>query len=80
VGLSCIREASFSESRTGWRRSADRARLHAISLLSGNLTGKFAILRHRETVLEQETAVLQRLFTQFPTQINREIILEKRDF
>jgi hypothetical protein len=27
----------------GWRRSADRARLHAISLLSGNLTGNFAI-------------------------------------
>ena len=32
-----------------WRRSADRARLHAISLLSGNLTGNFANLRHLET-------------------------------
>jgi MFS family permease len=36
----------------GWRLSADRARLHAISLLSGNLTGNFAILRHLEKVLE----------------------------
>jgi hypothetical protein len=27
-----------------------------------------------------ETAVLQRLFQQFPTRISREIILENRDF
>jgi hypothetical protein len=33
----------------GWRRSADRARLYAISLLSGNLTGNFAIFGHLET-------------------------------
>jgi hypothetical protein len=64
----------------GWRCSADRTRLHAISLLSGNLTGNFAILRHLETVLAQETAVLQPLIEQFPTQINREIISEIREF
>jgi hypothetical protein len=63
----------------GWRRSADRARLHVISLLSGNLTGNFAILRHLETVLAQETAVLQPLITQFPLQINREIISRNRE-
>jgi hypothetical protein len=28
----------------GWRRSADRTRLHANSLLTGNLTGNFAVL------------------------------------
>jgi hypothetical protein len=50
----------------GWRCSADRARLHSISLLSGNLTGNFAILRHLETDLEQETAVPQGLLRQFP--------------
>jgi hypothetical protein len=60
----------------GWRRSADRARLHVISLLSGN----FANLRHLAAALGQETAVLQRLFAQFPTQINREIISDNRDF
>jgi hypothetical protein len=64
----------------GWRRSADRARLHAISLLSGNLTGNFAILRHLEKVLEQETAAPQSLFAQFPTQINRENISTNREF
>src|ERR1700733_10336386 len=58
----------------GWRCSADRTRLHAISLLSGNLTGNSAILRHLETVLAQKTAVLQPLIEQFPTQANREII------
>ncbi|MEH2567751.1 hypothetical protein V1289_007378 [Bradyrhizobium sp. AZCC 2289] len=31
----------------GWRRSADRTRLHANSLLTGNFTGKFAIWRPR---------------------------------
>jgi hypothetical protein len=64
----------------GWRCSADRTRLHAISLLLGNLTGNFAILRHLETVLAQETPVLQPLIEQFPTQINGEIILEIREF
>jgi hypothetical protein len=52
-------EDSLNRGLLGWRCSADRTRLHAISLLSGNLTGNSAILRHLETVLAQETAVLQ---------------------
>ena len=55
-----------------WRRSADRTRLHANSLLSGNFTGNFATLRLPRPILQQETAVLQRLIERFPTQINRE--------
>jgi hypothetical protein len=51
----------------GWRHSADRAHLLAISLLSGNLTGNFAILRHLETVLAQESTVLQLLIEQLPS-------------
>ena len=54
----------------GWGCSADRTRLLAISLLSGNLTGNFATLRHLETVLALETAVPQALIEQFPTQAN----------
>jgi hypothetical protein len=50
----------------GWRPSADRTRLRAISLLSGNLTGNFAFSRCLETVFEQETAVPQALIKQIP--------------
>src|ERR1700722_12930976 len=64
----------------GWRPSADRARLHAISLLSGNFTGNFAILRHLEKVLEQETAAPQSLFAQFPTQLTGKIFQRTRNF
>jgi hypothetical protein len=64
----------------GWPRSEDRARLHPISLQSGNLTGNFAILRHLETVLVRETTVPQPLIEQFPTEANREIISRNRDF
>jgi hypothetical protein len=39
----------------GWRRSADRTRLHANSLLTGN----FAILRLRAPILWLETNALQ---------------------
>jgi hypothetical protein len=55
----------------GWRRSADRT-LHENSLLSGNLTGKFTFLAVPKAVLDQESAVLQRLFEKFPERINRE--------
>jgi hypothetical protein len=48
--LRLLRVKSPGAGLVGWRSSADRARLHAISLLSGNLTGNFAILRHLETV------------------------------
>jgi len=54
------------EHQFGWRRSADRACLRTISLLSGNLTGNFANLRHLKAALHQEIAVLQRLFVRFP--------------
>src|ERR1700682_922718 len=35
---------SLSARLAGWRRSADRTRLHANSLLTGNFTGNFAFL------------------------------------
>jgi hypothetical protein len=63
----------------GWRRSADRTRLHANSLLTGNFTGNFAILEAWEPISWQKTPVPQRLFAQFPTQINREKDLDNRD-
>jgi hypothetical protein len=63
-----------------WRRSADRARLQANSLVSGNFTGNFAILGLRSTIEYQETAALQSLFEQFPTQIISENILKNSEF
>ena len=63
----------------GWRRSADRTRLQANSLLSGNLTGNFAILGLQVQISEQETAALQRIFVEFPTQSNRENISRNRE-
>ena len=65
---------------SGWRRSADRTRLQAKSLLTGNFTGKIAISGLPETVPEQQTAVSQWLFAIFPTQINRETISKNREF
>jgi hypothetical protein len=64
----------------GWRRSADRTRLRANSLLTGNFTGKIAIPRLLQPIPEQETAVLQSLFAQFPKQLNRENIAGNRQF
>jgi len=64
----------------GWRRSADRTRLQANSLVSGNFTGNFAILVSQKPISLQETAVLQRLLAQFPAQINRENISKNREF
>jgi hypothetical protein len=43
----------------GCRRSGIRTNLHAISLLTGNLTGKIAALRLGQPALKQETAVPQ---------------------
>jgi hypothetical protein len=43
----------------GWRCSADRTRLHQNSLLSGNLTGNFAILGLEAPIFRQQTAVQQ---------------------
>jgi hypothetical protein len=41
---------SLKRGMPGWRRSADRTRLHANSLLTGNFTGNFAILRLRQPI------------------------------
>src|SRR5258706_3376880 len=49
------------------------------SLLTGKLTGNFAILGPQKPISLHETTVLQRLFTKFPTQINRENILKNRE-
>jgi hypothetical protein len=69
-----------SATLTGWRRSADRTRLHANSLLIGNLTGSFAFFGPSEANSLQETAVLQRLIMQLPKQVNREKIKDNREF
>jgi hypothetical protein len=50
------------------------------SLLTGKLTGNFAILGPQKPISLHETIVLQRLFSKFPTQINRENILKNREF
>jgi hypothetical protein len=50
------------------------------SLLTGKLTGNFAILRVLKANLAHETAVPQRLLEQFPAQIIREIFLKIREF
>ena len=63
----------------GWRRSADRTRLQADSLLTGNLSGIFPISGPEDRVSEQETPVLQPFLTQFPTKLNRENIFENRE-
>ena len=53
--LRVSRTLSLSAGPPGWGGSADRTRLRANSLLTGNFTGNFAILRHLETVLAQKT-------------------------
>jgi hypothetical protein len=78
--LSLLRAKSPVVGLPGWRRSADRTRLRTNSLLTGNFTGNFAILRLAGPMPRQETAVLQPLLEQFPMQINRENILKNREF
>src|SRR5260370_10288955 len=65
---------------TGWRRSADRARLRTNSLQTGNFAGNFAISGRQDALLKPEAAVPQRLLTQFPTQTNRENTLKNSEF
>jgi len=73
AGFSAVLEADSHPTKLpGWQRSADRTRLHASSLLTGNFTGNFAISGLPRPILQQETAALQSFFGQFPTQINRE--------
>jgi hypothetical protein len=71
---------SLSAGLLGWRRSADRTRLQADSLLTGNFTGNFAILGPCEPSSTQDTAVLQRFLWQFPKQTIREKISKNREF
>jgi len=71
---------SLKRGMPGWRRSADRTRLHANSLLTGNFTGNFAILGLCEPISEQKISVPQPLLEQFPTKVNRENISKNREF
>jgi hypothetical protein len=64
----------------GWRRSADRTRLSANSLLTGNFTGNFTISVSQKPISLHETAVLQRLLLKFPTRIIRENNLKNKEF
>src|SRR3954463_14324887 len=64
----------------GWRRSADRTCLHTNSLLTGNFTGNFAILRPQNRFGRGRPPVLQGLFAEFPTRVNRENISKIREF
>jgi hypothetical protein len=51
----------------GWRRSVDRTRLHANSLLTGSFIGKTALLGLLGPISRQEVPVLQPLLEQFPS-------------
>jgi hypothetical protein len=53
---------------------------HANSLLTGNFTGNFAILWLSDRVSDHESIVPQRFAAKFPTQRDREIILDNREF
>ena len=64
----------------GWRCSAIRTRLHSNSLLTGNFTGKIAVLGLLGPNSWQEAAVPQRFFAQFPMRTNRENISRNREF
>ncbi|MGA2058566.1 MAG: hypothetical protein ABSG88_25095 [Bradyrhizobium sp.] len=64
----------------GWRRSAYRTYLQLNSLQTGNFTGKITISGLMATMLEQETAVPQGLFSEFPKQTIREIYPKNREF
>ena len=59
--LRSLRVKSPGVGLPGWRRSADRTRLHENSLLTGNFTGKFAILVAQRLILRSENAAPQRL-------------------
>jgi hypothetical protein len=64
----------------GWRRSANRTRLQPNSLQTGNFTGKITISGLMATMLEQQAAVPQGLFSEFPKQTIREIFPKNREF
>jgi hypothetical protein len=68
--------------RTGWWCAQSDTNRSPVgnSLLTGKLTGNFAILVPRKRISLHETAVPQRLLVKFPTQINRENISGNREF
>ena len=49
------------------------------SLLTGKITGNFAIPTLLEAILERKTPVPQPLFNKFPAKINRETIFGNRE-
>jgi hypothetical protein len=62
----------------GWRCSADRTGLHTNSLLTGNFTGNFAIIRPHGRYDQQETTVLPLLPERFPTKPIKENSFDKQ--
>src|SRR5258705_8096056 len=69
------RIANVRFAKTGWWCAQSRANRSPVgnSLLTGKLTGNFAILGPQKPISLHET-------TKFPTQINRENILKNREF
>jgi hypothetical protein len=63
----------------GWRRSGIRTGLQPNTLLTGNFTGNFALLRINRRSPAQETSVSQAYLAKFPTQINRENFSKNSD-
>jgi hypothetical protein len=59
---------------------AYRTGLQLNSLQTGNFTGKITISGLMATMLEQETAVPQGPFSEFPKQTIREIFPKNREF
>jgi len=80
-------QVSMTSELPGWRRSADRARLQANSLLTGNFTGNFAIQGFESRFCRQEVPVLQRFFASSLRKLtgkifrgNRETLVDNREF
>jgi len=63
---------------TGWRRSADRTGLRAISLQTGNFTGKLPISSAWRPGKPSETSATKVVWTQFPNPANWEIFWANR--
>jgi len=75
-GAGC--KLSPDEGLAGWRRSADRACLHANSLLTGNLQGKTRFRGSHDRFYGKKR-LCHIGFAQFSAQINRETISKNRE-
>jgi hypothetical protein len=64
----------------GWRRSADRARLQVIFPANREFYREYRDFGFSGPVSVHETTVPQRFSAKFPTQVNREIISDNREF